>query len=153
MPDHDWIHKRCSTDDLGQQGMVSSVGNSMVGGTIADLFHAEERGAAMNVFTFMIFMGQSVGSVIMGWIGMYLGIQWCYGIQGLLATFSVILNILFLRETRGDVLLSRRAKRLTKETGEKHLCAADLQRTDFITMMKVSIIRPLRTYPTVPKLL
>lgn len=30
----------------------------MVGGTVADLFHADERGLAMNVFSFMIFLGQ-----------------------------------------------------------------------------------------------
>ena len=30
----------------------------MVGGTVADLFHADDRGLAMNVFALMIFVGQ-----------------------------------------------------------------------------------------------
>ena len=38
--------------------MVSSVGNSMVGGTVADLFRADDRGLAMNVFVIMVFLGQ-----------------------------------------------------------------------------------------------
>jgi hypothetical protein len=40
------------------QGMSSSVGNSMVGGTIADLFRADDRGRAMNIFSLVIFFGQ-----------------------------------------------------------------------------------------------
>jgi hypothetical protein len=37
--------------------MSSSVGNSMVGGTVADLFHAKQRGLAMNVFAVLNFIG------------------------------------------------------------------------------------------------
>ena len=46
------------TLNSSQQGMAASVGNSMVGGTVADLFHADDRGLAMNVFALMIFVGQ-----------------------------------------------------------------------------------------------
>lgn len=38
--------------------MASSVGISMVGGTIADLFRAHERGPAMNLFSLFNFLGQ-----------------------------------------------------------------------------------------------
>lgn len=40
------------------QGMSSSVGNSMVGGTIADIFRADDRGSGMNIFSVVIFAGQ-----------------------------------------------------------------------------------------------
>lgn len=98
----------------------------------------------MNVFAICIFVGQAYGSVAMGWIGQNLGIQWCYGVQGLLATLSIVLNVVVLRETRGDVLLRWRAKKLSEETGKKHVCVADLDRRGFVDLVKVSIIRPLR---------
>lgn len=37
--------------------MSSSVGNGMVGGTVADLFRAKQRGLAMNVFAVLNFIG------------------------------------------------------------------------------------------------
>jgi hypothetical protein len=37
--------------------MSSSVGNGMVGGTVADLFRAKQRGLAMNVFVLLNFIG------------------------------------------------------------------------------------------------
>ncbi|ORY29132.1 major facilitator superfamily domain-containing protein [Naematelia encephala] len=132
------------------QGMCASVGNSMVGGTVADLFFPKDRGLAMNVFSIMIFLGQSLGGFVFGWVGNGWGIQWCYGVQGIAAVVSCGLNALILRETRGDVLLARRAKALTKETGSKHICVADLQKQSFITLMRVSLIRPLEYLVTEP---
>ncbi len=37
--------------------------------------------------------------------------------MGVIATGACILNALFLRETRGDVLLAHRDDRLTKKSG------------------------------------
>nr|XP_031862231.1 uncharacterized protein CI109_002196 [Kwoniella shandongensis]KAA5529303.1 hypothetical protein CI109_002196 [Kwoniella shandongensis] len=132
------------------QGVMNSVGNSMVGGTVADMFLPHQRGPAMGVFSLMIFNGQAIGITAISWMGQKLGMRWTYGIQGLAALVSVILNAIVLRETRSDVLLSRRAKMLTKKTGIKHLCAADLQKTDFKIVMRVSLIRPLQYLCTEP---
>ncbi|ORX38933.1 major facilitator superfamily domain-containing protein [Kockovaella imperatae] len=132
------------------QGMSCSVGNSMVGGTIADLFPAHSRGFVMNIFAMMIFIGQSGGGFIFGWVGMYGGIPWCYGLQGIAGALSITLNVLFLRETRADVLLSRRAKQITQETGIRHLCTSDLERTSLTTLMRVSLVRPFQFLFTEP---
>lgn len=67
-------------------------------------------------------------------------------VQAIIATASIVFNIFFMRETRADVLLSWRAKAMTKETGVKHIAAADLEKTDMLTLIKVSLIRPLREY-------
>lgn len=67
--------------------------------------------------------------------------------QGILAGFSVVLNLCLLRETRGDVLLSRRARRLTKTTGRKHCCASDLQRKSVVSILRVSLVRPFGRRP------
>ena len=64
-----------------QQGCSSSVGISMIGGTIADTFHASDRGLAMNVFALVIFAGNASGPIIAGWTGMLHGVQWCYGVR------------------------------------------------------------------------
>lgn len=163
--------------------MSCSVGNSMVGGTVADLFRASDRGSAMSLFSLMIFLGQAspsfgarsdmlgsrrdshgmdrheprypgtssfrLGTTLTSPVVLrrtssirYLVSYSLLQIQGIACAFSCVLNLLFLRETRGDVLLARKAKRLTKATGSKYVCAADLQRQSFLTLLHVSLIRP-----------
>lgn len=55
------------------------------------------------------------------------------------------MNAAILRETRADKILSRRAKRLTKCTGVLHLCRADMQHKDKLSLLRATAIRPLRT--------
>ncbi|BEI96699.1 hypothetical protein CcaverHIS631_0202880 [Cutaneotrichosporon cavernicola] len=132
------------------QGMASSVANSMVGGTVADLFAARERGLVMNLLAIVIFVAQALGGVCFGWVGLYLGVQWCYGIQAILAGVSVFANALFLRETRADVLLERRALKISKETGIKHIAPSQTQKRSVRQMMMVSAVRPLQYLFTEP---
>lgn len=99
----------------------------------------------MNTFALAIFSGQAFGSVIFGWVGSTLGIQWGYGLQAIFAGISVLLNIVVLRETRADVLLARKARRLTRITGVKHITPEELQKKSFLQLIRVSAIRPLRT--------
>jgi len=127
--------------------MASSVGNSMVGGTVADLFSANTRGPAMNMFAVFIFLGQSSGGAIFGWVGQELGIQWCYGIMAIGAGSSIVLNFLVLKETRADVLLRRKAAELTKLTGKKHISPDAVNRKSLRDMISMSALRPLREYP------
>lgn len=61
--------------------MASSVGISMVGGTIADMFTARERGKVMNLFSLFVFVGQGSGGLVMGWVGEKAGFQWCFGVS------------------------------------------------------------------------
>ncbi|TXT15772.1 hypothetical protein VHUM_00275 [Vanrija humicola] len=131
------------------QGMASAVGNSMVGGTVADLFSARDRGFAMSMFVFFTFVGQSGGAAF-GWIGERAGIQWCYGVQGIAAGVSVLINIVCLRETRSDVLLAKKAKRLTKQTGVKHVARSTGPKKTMVEMISLSAIRPLKYLVTEP---
>ena len=62
-----------------------------------------------------------------------------------------MLFVIFLRETRGTVILSRKAARLRKETGDdRYQCRADAERASLVTLVKVSLIRPLWFLATEP---
>lgn len=59
--------------------------------------------------------------------------------------------LLVLRETRGSVLLSRRAARLRKETGDqRYRAAADVERQSIMTMVRFSLARPFLLLLTEP---
>jgi len=66
---------------------------------------------------------------------------WIEAISGFV---SFAVNCVFLRETRGSVLLSRRAVQLTKSTGKLHAAPGDSERVDLKTLVCVSVARPMR---------
>lgn len=120
----------------------------MVGGTIADMFAASERGQMMNFFTLVVFVGQALGGLTMGWTGQMVGIQWCFGAQGIASALSGILSIFWMRETRANTILQRRAKRLTKETGVLHMTRIDLSspHKSVLDQLRTSVLLPLSEY-------
>lgn len=64
--------------------------------------------------------------------------------QMMLAGVLLGLVIFFTRETRGNVILSRRARKLRKATGdERYQCRSDAERASMVVLMKVSMTRPL----------
>lgn len=115
----------------------------MTGGTVSDVYATDSRGFPMSAFCLLIYIGQSLGPVAAAYILKDHGSwRWVFGFQGILAAVTFVLMVIFLRETRGPVLLSRRARRLTKETGKLHRCSADDERTSFWTAVKISLSRP-----------
>lgn len=49
-----------------------------------------------------------------------------------------------LKETRGDVILTRRAKRIRKETGREVYTKAELGGESVMQMLKISFTRPTK---------
>ncbi|PRP83207.1 hypothetical protein PROFUN_09371 [Planoprotostelium fungivorum] len=126
------------------QGCLGSTAATMVGGTLADIWHADERGAYMSIYTATAFVGTATGPIISGFLVYYRNWRWVFYIQILLCGLQYILMIIFLRETRGSVLLSRRAKKLRETTGDQSIKApADDERQSIPTLIRVSLTRPI----------
>lgn len=126
------------------QGMAASVGNSMVAGSVSDVFHASERGFPMSLYAIAVYIAQGVSPYISSVTVNRASWRIMFWWQGALALLTYVLMFVFLKETRGPVLLSRRAKKLTKETGKLHKCRADDERLNFLVMVKVSLVRPMQ---------
>lgn len=144
------------------QGCVGSVGNSMSGGYFADMFDANERGFVLSIYGLSIFMAQSFGPVYASWIALKLSWRWIFWVQVRSLTLlakendtdplpsqmmacgvSLLCFIFFLKEVRGDILLSRRAQRLTKETGTEHRTREDDNKKSFRDVARTSLVRPI----------
>lgn len=64
---------------------------------------------------------------------------------------AFVISAFFLQETRGSIILSRRAARLRQETGNLgYRCKADEEMASFKVLMKTSLIRPLHFLVTEP---
>lgn len=95
---------------------------------------------------FMGYVPNSLGWYVVSTRGRWLTRprQWIQWIQGIVGLVTMVLFLLFLRETRGTVILSRKAARLRKETGdERYQCKADAERASLMILVKVSLTRPL----------
>lgn len=94
-----------------------------------------------------VFAGQAIGPCLYGWVCEKLDYRWMFWVQAIVGFVSFSGNFVYLRETRGGVLLSRRAQQLTKATGRLHAAPGDSERADLKTLIRVSVSRPIGESP------
>ncbi|KFH44385.1 putative transporter-like protein [Hapsidospora chrysogenum ATCC 11550] len=91
------------------------------GGAIADLFPPAQRGLAMTLYCVAPFLGPILGPVVGGFISQSVGWRWVQGVCCIFIGVIGILGVVFVPETYGPVLLSRRALRLSKTDGKVYI--------------------------------
>ena len=70
--------------------------------------------------------------------------RWINWIQMILAGVTAVVVIVYFRETRGNVILSKRAAKLRKDTGDdRYQCRADQERASLAILVKTGVSRPL----------
>ncbi|KAF9005034.1 MFS polyamine transporter [Cyathus striatus] len=128
------------------QGAFASTGSTMVGGTIADIWSAKERGLPMAWFSVAAIGGNGLGPFVAGWIenNPKLGWRWIQWTQMMICGAYLVLVPFILTETRASVLLTRIAKKLRKETGDnRYRARVEDERASLRTLIFVSCTRPL----------
>jgi MFS family permease len=128
--------------------LAGSFGSSPLtnaGGVIADMFSAKERGLAMSIFSVAPFMGPALGPIVGGFLGEAEGWRW---VEGLMAIFTGVLWIagaLLIPETYPPVLLRKRAKALSKQTGKVYRSRGDVDSGPISAgnAFKTALSRPL----------
>ncbi|CVL12698.1 hypothetical protein FPRO06_08449 [Fusarium proliferatum] len=99
-------------------GFAGSAFLAVSGGTVGDLFTADELQAPMLMFSLAPFVGPSIGPLIGGFINYNTDWRWTHWTL-LIWAFVLLLGIMFLvPETYHPILLKNKAKQLRKETGD-----------------------------------
>ncbi|OQO12662.1 hypothetical protein B0A48_02125 [Cryoendolithus antarcticus] len=93
-------------------GCVSSTFSTMVGGVVSDIYHAEQRNTAMSLFSGAALFGTGLGPLFSGLVAQHTTWRWIFYLQVITCGLMMILIVIFFKETRGSVLLSRKAKTL-----------------------------------------
>jgi hypothetical protein len=142
----------------------------MVGGVISDIYHAHDRNTAMALFSAAALFGTGLAPLISGVIVSHTTWRWVYYSHAIVSAAFVVIIYFFFKETRGSVLLSRKAKTLNtyyeklEEAGhygvilsneefpdEKCIrrirwkVKSDEQRASILSMVQISLYRPFRT--------
>lgn len=95
-------------------GGSASTFSTIIGGVLADIYHKENRNTPMAIYSGGALAGTGMGPFLSGFIIGRASWRWVFYHQLFLAGFLLAAMIFFLKETRGSVLLSRRAKVLNK---------------------------------------
>jgi multidrug resistance protein len=95
-------------------GCGSSVFSTMVGGVVSDLYHAEDRNTPMALFSGAALFGTGLGPLVSGFIVQKVYWRWVFWVQVITCGILITTITLFFQETRGSILLSRKAQTLNQ---------------------------------------
>jgi MFS family permease len=105
----------------------------------------------MSIFGMTSVVGIALGPFIGGAIQTNtdpLNWHWIYWIQLIVDGALLPVFWFLLKETRGDVILMRKARKIRKETGRNAYAEAELEKTSILENMKVSFLRPTKMLVT-----
>ena len=95
-------------------GIGGSTFSTMVGGILADIWDSSERNTPMTIFTGATLFGTGLGPLVSGFVVQNISWRWVFYIQTITSGILIAAVILFFKETRGSILLSRKAKALNQ---------------------------------------
>ncbi|KAF4548099.1 Efflux pump-like protein 5 [Elsinoe fawcettii] len=154
------------------KGCVSSTFSTMVGGVVSDIYRTEDRNTAMALFSGAALFGTGLGPMISGFIAANTTWRWIFYFQVIMCGVMMCLIVLFFKETRGSVLLSKKSKAINKyyeelealgitgvvlDTGNHEAIRrirwkvkSDEERSSIVKMISISVYRPFHLLVTEP---
>lgn len=120
-------------------GCSGAAGVTIVPGTIANIFTTRERAIPIALFSLVAVLGTVAAPLWCGFIVEKKGWRWVEWVQLIVNGAAFIMLFVFLRENRGSVILSRRAKKLRKETGDqRYRSASELETPSLKALLHAS---------------
>ncbi|KAK1092881.1 hypothetical protein LTR48_003447 [Friedmanniomyces endolithicus] len=117
---------------------------------LGDLWKSEQRGQSFAIATFVPLLGRAIGPIIGGLIADSIGWRCIFWVLSIFDALLLLLAFFVFPETFGQLLLYRKAHKLTLETGKPHI-------TEFATLsqplsikLKNGFLRPSRLLLTQP---
>lgn len=124
-------------------GIAFSAPMTLVGGSLADLWRAEERGVAMATFSAAPFLGPCIGPIVGGYIGDNTSWRWIYYTMLIFNGLLYVVIVFTIPETYAPTILKRRAAKLRKETGDNsYVTDIELNPRPLGEMIRVNLTRP-----------
>ncbi|KAL3475572.1 major facilitator superfamily domain-containing protein [Aspergillus californicus] len=151
------------------QGVGASTFSTMVGGVISDIYHAHERNTPMALFAGAALFGTGLAPLLSSAIVQHTSWRWIYWSHAMVSGVLVVIIFFFFKETRGSVLLSRKAHALNKyyegleaaghygvligDSQPRRIrwrVKSDEQRESLVQMVSISLYRPFHMLITEP---
>ncbi|MCJ1393860.1 hypothetical protein MMC18_006736 [Xylographa bjoerkii] len=132
-------------------GLGGSAPLALGGGVLSDAWSADERGAAISIYSLAPLLGPAVGPIAGGFITQNTTWRWAFWATSIADALIQLSGLFFLQETYPPKLLHTKAKKLRKETGNKDLYT-EFEHPDrkLSKILKVSLTRPFILLGTQP---
>ena len=133
-------------------GLGGSAPLAIGGGVLGDAWTADERGAAISVYSLMPLLGPAIGPIAGSWITERTTWRWSFYSVSIACALVQLNGIFFLRETYAPKILGSKANRLRKSTGNPDL-QTQFERTGqkkLSKVLSVAMVRPFRLLGTQP---
>jgi len=136
-------------------GMFASAPVTNSGGVVADVWDAVHRHDAIALFTASVFLGPVIGPVVSSFIvESSLGYRWIFWVLMIASGATWVASLFLMPETYAPLLLSKKAKKLRKDTGDSKFYASH-EKSDYSikALVRRTILRPFEMLFTEPILL
>ena len=117
---------------------------------VNDCWTADERGKSFAISAFIPLMGPALGPIIGGIMVQEANWRWTFYVLSIFDTLVLVLFVFFLPETHAQTILSKKAAKLRKSTGEEFYTAEDMGAPKFSIKLKIGLVRPIRLLATQP---
>ncbi|KAF9038954.1 MFS polyamine transporter [Hymenopellis radicata] len=128
------------------QGSFGSTWNTMVGGTISDIWKPSQRGVPMAIFTAAAISGTGFGPMIAGWIEENADLEWKWieWVLMMICAIFIILLPIVMKETRASIVLRGIARKTRKETGNpRYRARVEVEGPCLKKLVFISCTRPI----------
>jgi len=135
--------------------MFASAPVTNSGGVVADVWDAVHRHDAIALFTASVFLGPVIGPVVSSFIvESSLGYRWIFWVLMIASGATWVASLFLMPETYAPLLLSKKAKKLRKDTGDSKFYASH-EKSDYSikALVRRTILRPFEMLFTEPILL
>ncbi|KAI0486330.1 major facilitator superfamily domain-containing protein [Xylaria cf. heliscus] len=90
----------------------ASVGNTLAGPVMTDMFHDQDRGKSLAIAGLLPYLGPALGPIIGGLVSQLIDWPWLFYIVSIIDAVVLVIGIIILPETYTPVLLRRKAATL-----------------------------------------
>jgi multidrug resistance protein len=130
-------------------GLGGSAPLAIGGGLLSDAWSADERGAAISIYSLAPLLGPAIGPIAGGFITQNTTWRWTFYATSIADALIQLSGLFFLQETYAPKILHVKAKKLRKETGNKDLHTEfEHPERSLSSVLKVSLTRPFRLLGT-----
>ena len=131
-------------------GLGSSAEFAIGQPVLGDIWRPEQRGMSFAIATFLPLLGPAIGPLIGGVITERIGWPWLFWILSIFDACLIVVAFIAFPETYEQLLLHRKALKLSKQTGRQYYTQYDTHSQPLLTKLKYGVQRPCRMLATQP---